>query len=433
MAQALPGAPEHYLAQYSSARHALPGAALPWVDAYRETAASRLGALGFPSSRSEQWKYTSVVPLQRIAFEAAYAGVAPTRQPETLCADGACHRIQLVDGCLRPEASRLGGMPPGVSVRSFAEALEQDSEILRNAMGRPQGSPFALLNTALAHGGVVIQVDSGVNIVDPIEIVYASASGAAPTATHSRTVLSAGAGSEATVVEHHVRRSGDRFANHVFDASVGEAAVLRHIRVQDEGDTAFHINTGFVRVATGGRFESVTVTTGGRLVRNDTVVELQGPEAECAILGAYVGRGGEHVDNTLRVVHQSPRTRSRELYKGVLDGGARGVFQGTVVVERDAQKTEAHQLHRAILLSGGAEVDVKPELRIYADDVRCGHGATSGQVDDDQVFYLESRGIPENAARQLLVEAFLAEVVSEVANSGIRASLETMLHERMPC
>ena len=434
----LPGTPEHYLAQYGAARSGLPGAALPWATAAREAGAARLRELGFPTTKSEQWKYTSVVPLQRIAFAPLRPERPCTVPPPPLC-PGAPYRAILEGNRLRPDPGRFagagpnGGWPPGVTVRGFAEALDADDATVRAALERRADSAFGALNTALAQGGIVIRVAAGTRVADPIEVVYTSPVGDPPAAWHPRTVLAAEDGSTVTVVERHVGGAATGFANHSFDAAVGAGATLHQVRVQDEGATAFHINTAHVQVAAGGQFESVTLTCGGRLVRNDTVVELAGPESGCTARGASTVGDGQHVDHTLRVEHRAPRTRSRVLYKGVLDGRARGVFQGTVVVNRDAQRTDAHQLHRAVLLSEGAEVNAKPELRIHADDVRCGHGATSGRLDDEQVFYLASRGIPRETARRLLIEAFLAEAVSDVAPDGLRGGLERLLRERTGC
>lgn len=425
----LPGSQEHYLAQYRAARAGLPGAGLAWLGEARDEGARAFAAAGFPSTGAEDWKYTSVVPLQRTAFVAANGDAEPVPVPATLCADGAPHRAVLVNGRLRPELSELDRLPAGVTVQGFAEAAAAGDPALRETLTTGGDSPFRALNTALAGGGVVVRIGAGMQVEEPIEIVYAATAGEA--AWHPRTLVVAEEGSAATVVEHHSGGTAPGFANHALDTLVGEGAVLRHVRVQDEGAAMFHIGTGRVCVQEAGRYDSVTLTRGGRLVRNETRVELLAPLAECSLSGAYMGNGSQHIDNTIRIEHRSPRTRSRQIFKGALDGKARGVFQGTIVVERDAQMTDAHQLHRAILLSDGAEVDAKPELRIFADDVKCGHGATSGRLDPDHVFYLASRGIPEAEAHALLVEAFLAEAIAGVAHDGLRGRLGELVREWM--
>jgi Fe-S cluster assembly protein SufD len=264
----------------------------------------------------------------------------------------------------------------------------------------------------------------GVRAEVPIEIVFVGGLTERPIAYHPRNLILVEEGGAATVVEHHVGvGAGAYFANGVTEIRVAERGHLRHYIVQAESREAIHLATAHVEVARDATYEAFTLSTGSRLARNEASVRLTGEGAHCGLSGAYLMCGRQHCDNTILIEHVVPRTSCREVFKGVLDDQARAVFQGKIVVHREAQKTDGHQVSKALLLSDGAEIDMKPELEICADDVKCSHGAAAGELDHDALFYLRSRGVPEPLARGLLVEAFIEEAFEEMSCEDLRATL----------
>ena len=412
---------------------ALPGHDLPWLSRQRRTAMDRFRELGFPTPKVESWKFTNLRPLERTVFHPATdytAGVEIDAVP-SLVGEKAGHRAVFVNGWFRPELSSLGNLPDGASLRS----LQQDLEIAPEALGgyidriatRQADQPFYHLNSALMQDGFVLRVREGARIEQPIEIVSIAAPTAESLAFHPRNLIVLEPGSEATLVEHHLGLSaGTTFANHVTEFHVDRGAKLHHYKLNAETDAAFHISTLHARVQENAFYDSFTLTVGGQLTRNEPHVKLEGSFADARLNGAYLQRGKQHCDNTTLIEHTVPDTWCREIFKGALSGKSRAVFQGKLHVHPDAQRTDGNQLSRALLLSDECEIDAKPELEIYADDVVCSHGSTAGALDKDALFYLRSRGIPYGAARRLLVESFLAEVVQEMTNDELR---EAFMHQ----
>ena len=410
-----------YLDQYGAAKAALPGAGAPWLAGLRDAGIARFRALGFPTPKVEAWKYTNLNALRKIDFRPAgevetAAGIAVDR--------GAAHRLTFVNGRFRPDLSAPGDLPEGVELTGLAELLARDPAALEGRLGRlaaDDGEAMLALNTALMADGYVLRIGRGVTVTDPIEILFIGAAGQAPLAYHPRNLVIAEPGSEAVIVEDHIGHgSGAYFANGATEIFAAEGARLRHYKLQDEAAEAYHLHAAYALLAAGAAYESFQLALGGRLARHELRVVLDGAGATCRLNGAYLADGARHVDNTTLIDHASAGASSREVYKGVLDGKARAVFQGTIRVRRDAQQTDGHQLHRALLLSEQAEIDAKPALEIYADDVKCSHGATAGELDDDALFYLRARGIPAEEARRLLIGAFLDEVVDEITFTAVR-------------
>jgi Fe-S cluster assembly protein SufD len=263
--------------------------------------------------------------------------------------------------------------------------------------------------------GIVLRVREGTKVADPIELVFISAPGDEPLAYHPRHLIVAEPDSDATLVEYHVGLgNGTSIANHVTEIQVEHGARLHHYKLQAEPDSAFHVHTLHGNVAGSGFYDGFGLTIGGKLTRNELSVRLNGAFADARLNGAYLQRGRQHVDNTTLIEHVVPDTTCREVFKGALEGKGRAVFQGKLHVHPDAQRTDGHQLSRALLLSDEAEIDAKPELEIYADDVKCSHGSTAGELEKDALFYLRSRGIPYATAKRIMVESFLGEVVEEM-------------------
>jgi len=274
-------------------------------------------------------------------------------------------------------------------------------------------------------------VPAGVTIEAPIHVVYLSVPGAAPTISHPRTLLVAERGSRATVIEDFVSLgAGTAFTNAVSEVVLGEGAAVEHVSLQREHEDAAHLATLRVTLARDSRYKAHGISLGGSLTRNDVRAVLDGPGSDCELNGFYVASGRQHVDNHTTIDHARPHGTSREYYKGVLDDRARGVFAGKVIVRPDAQKTSAQQTNKNLLLSADAEIDSKPQLEIFADDVKCGHGGTVGRLDEASLFYLRSRGIGESTARSILIRGFANEVVDRIGAEDVRAQIEGIVRER---
>ncbi len=368
----------------------------PAAAGLRRAAFARFEALGFPTPKDEAWRYTGLQPITGTAWRRARR--AP-RLPATL--------------------------PDGVRILSPSEA---DGKLGRIASF--EKSAFTALNTALFEDALLLEIRPGAVVADPIEIVFDGGSGPAPEVSYPRFLVLAGERSEASIVETYTG-AGRSFTNAVTEIAVGAGAILEHTKLQEESETACHVHALAVSQARGSRFTSHNVALGAALARTDLSVVLAGEGAECALNGLFVGRGRQHLDNRTLIDHVTPHTASRELYKGVMDGASRGVFHGTIIVRPDAQKTDAVQTNKNLLLSREALVNSTPALEIFADDVKCRHGSTTGQLDAAALFYLRSRGIGEAQARALLTWAFAADVAERIRIPRVRRRVERELGMRL--
>ncbi len=422
---------EPYLARFDAAKAALPGADQSWLAERREQAAARFRDLGFPTQRHEIWKFTPLKALQGLSFRPA----AELRQsasidhvPSLLAEDQPRLRATLVGGGFRPELSALDGrLPAGASVEPLAACLERDPALLEPWLGRiaaDEDQPLAALNTALFEEGLVVRLGRNVVLDRPLELTLVGPLSDAPTQLHPRILVVLDEGAQATLLEHHLGFGEDPvFHNGVTEIALGAGARLTHVKVQSAPAGTFHFATTHVEQARDSAYDSFTLNRGAALSRLETRVRLTGEGADCRLNGAYLLRDRQHGDITTVIDHQVPHCTSREVVKGALDARARGVFQGLIRVAPDAQKTDGRMLNKTLLLSDTAEIDTKPELEIFADDVQCAHGATAGEIDHDALFYLRSRGLPETRARSLMVEAFLAETVEELGAEALRPLL----------
>jgi Fe-S cluster assembly protein SufD len=339
-----------------------------------------------------------------------------------------------VNGRFRADLSDLDGLPRGVRIAGLAEVLRDEPSVLEPLLGRiaiRADKPMAALNAAHLEDGLCVFVDEGVVLDKPLHIVSIGVTcGDDPACFYPRLLVSVGQGGVATIIESHVGE-GAYFSNIVAEIAVGVDAVLNHYKVQDESLEAYHIADTTVRLEDRSTYDGFVFQSGGLLARNEIHASLDGENIECRVNGAYLGAGKQHIDNTAFIDHMKPSSRSREVCKGVLDDESRAVFQGKILVRKDAQKTDGFQLNKALLLSRGAEIDSKPELEIYADDVKCSHGATVGELDADALFYLRARGIDEAAARNLLISAFVAEAVEEIQSMRVRDALSDLVRARL--
>lgn len=422
------------LAQFERAEAGLPGQGLAWLKRARRDARERFQALGFPTLREEDWKYTSVASLEKRAFALAVAPAAVTAQQvaEFVLPGLESHLLVFVDGRPAPGLSRMGVLPAGVTVQSLAAAVQGEADRLQEFLARDTlNNGFAALNTALWTDGAYIHAGRGTRVENPVHLLFVCTAGE-PMA-QVRNLIVAEEGSELTVIEHYVGLAGAAsFTNAVTRIEAGANAGIEHIRLQQEDLKAFHVGGVHAHQQRDSRFTSHSISLGAQLARIDISTVLDGPGCDATLNGLYMSGGRQHVDHHTRVDHAKPHGNSREFYRGVLDGASRAVFNGRVIVHADAQHTDAQQNNSNLLLSREAEVDTKPQLEIFADDVRCTHGATVGQLDTDMLFYLRSRGVGEMAARNLLTYAFANDVLSRIGLAPLRERLENILIGRLP-
>jgi Fe-S cluster assembly protein SufD len=424
---------------YSALRDALPGQGLPWLGRLRGDALESFSASGLPTPRQESWKYTSLRPLEKVGFGVAGAPracISIDRAPSLLPAASEHHRLVFVDGHHRADLSTPGGLPEGAELTTLRELLAREPDWVERQLGAVAGKgdqPLLALNTAMMMNGFVLRLAEGTVLHEPIEVVHLGGAGDRPLAYHPRNLVVLAPRAQATLIEHYTHMGVDKggatdggqpyYTNSGTEVALAEGAVLHHYKLQADALDAFHTATVHAEVGKDALYDAFGMTTGARLSRNEIAVRLAGAGANCHLNGAYLVRGKQHCDNTTRIDHLVPDTACSEIFKGVVDDEARAVFQGKIAVHRDAQRSNGHQLSKVLLLSDKAEIDTKPELEIYADDVACSHGATAGDLDHDALFYLRARGIPEPAARAMLIEAFLAESVHNIAAQGICPAL----------
>jgi Fe-S cluster assembly protein SufD len=419
------------------ARGALAGP--PWLGAVRREAIARFAERGLPTPRDEDWKYTSIAPIAATAFDLEAGGDDQGLTEEAIapfCVSEAWSRLVFVDGRYSAKLSAIGPLPRGVRIESLADVLMTDPEILRPHLVRSAPETpdaFAALNDAFWRDGALVLVPAGARLEEPLHLLFIATGAGEPRVDHPRSLIVLEDKSVTTLVESYVTlgRDASYLTNATTDIELGAGAALNHYKIQREGEDAFHVGRTRVRQARESRAGSCTVTFEGRLVRNDITVRLEDETATCALNGLFVIGGQQHVDTHTVVDHAAPRATSRQLYKGILDGHARGVFNGRVIVRPGANGTDALQTNKNLLLSDGVEVDSKPQLEIFADDVKCSHGAADGQVAADAVFYLKSRGLDEESARALLTVGFANEVLGKIRVEPLRAWLEVLLAARL--
>jgi len=429
-------ATDSYLAALANMRARLPGEGVSWVRRLREAGASRFADKGFPTTRDEHWKYTNVAPLLR----QPYAPVAATANIDaaTLVRDAAfgdlrAHRLVFVNGWYAAALSSAK-VPAGVTVGSLAQQLARPDglESYLGSVAPSESHGFAALNSAFLADGAYIRVSADVVVEQPIHLIYLATGKDAQLLIQPRNLIVVERGAQVSVIEHYLSPAeAAHLTNAITEVVMESGTVLEHYRVQQHGVKASHVDGTYVRQARDSRFTSHAIDLGGLLVRNELRSVLNDEGAQCHFNGLYVVDGRSHVDNHTEVDHAKPRGTSREFYKGVLNGRGRAVFNGRVIVRPDAQQTDAEQMNNNLLLSDDAEVDTKPELEIYADDVKCSHGATVGQLDTEALFYLRSRAVDEAAARDLLTYAFAHDVLSRMRLAPVRVELERRLTKRL--
>jgi Fe-S cluster assembly protein SufD len=398
-----------------------------WLDEVREAAIERFHQHGFPSPKIESWKFTNLNPLARTTFRDAEVikGLELTRaalEPYRLTPD--CHLIVFVNGQFRSDLSALDHVPDGTRIVEFAAANEEDLRALTVPPAvavDPRARSLMDLNTACMSGGAVVHLGRGA-ILDPVQLLFVAVAGAEPVAFHLRNLIRAESGSSATVLESYVGLGeGVYWTSAVTQIAVAPNAVLRHYKLQAEGSAAFHVAATSVRLDHQAAFRMFAASLGSQLGRNEIDVDLATTDAVARLAGTTLARGTQHLDTTIRIEHSEPRGTSSQEFKAVVDGRAHAVFQGRIRVAPDAQKTDAQQISRSLLLSSTAAADTKPELEILADDVKCSHGATIGDLDEEALFYLRARGVGEPEARKMMTDAFIGELIEHITVDTARA------------
>lgn len=435
-----PGA-ENYIDQFDQLRDRLPGNSIDWLNSQRAKSLARFGRVGFPTLRDEDWKYTPIQPITSKAFlvEAGQGDEGQEVDISSFIIEGLkSYRLVFVDGVFDPVLSNLrelamNGLDGGLRIESFASVLDRTPAYVEPLLGsviQDNGHGFTALNNAMYRDGVVITFVSGVKTELPIEIIHLGRTQLSM--SQPRNLIVCEHQSRGQIIERYVSaNTNNTLSNSVTEVILNDGAALDYYLVQNQSGKAYQVCGVWVRQAAGSRFSCCTATLGGAIVRNDLRVNLDGPEAHCDMLGVYGLAGRQHADNHTTVVHNAENCSSREIYKGVLDQRARAVFHGRVRVSEGAQKSDAEQSNNTLLLSRDAEIDTKPQLEIYADDVKCSHGVTVGQIDEQALFYLRSRGIDSEEARTLLTYAFVTDVLNKVDIEPLRHYLEAALRQQL--
>jgi Fe-S cluster assembly protein SufD len=427
---------ESWLESFTEAQRSAPGRALPWLKKLREDAFARFCNVGFPTTKDEDWRFTNVAAIARTQFRPAGPAKIAKDDVPARGMKGVAAEIIFVNGRYAGELSSLKNLPKGVTVTSLREQIEKDPAVLEKHLGRyadTQRDAFVALNTAFMSDGAYVHVARGVVVDAPIALLYLTTEEDAPTVTHPRNLIVAEAESQVAVIEDYVSIGGESaaFSNAVTELVAGENANVQHYLIEREHLKAFNVSTLRIQQGRSANVASHSVLLGGGLVRNNVHPVLAGEGGECLINGLFLGTGRQHLDNYMYVEHASPHCGSRQFYNGILDGQAHGVFHGRIVVHKAAQKTDAKQTNRNLLLSDDAQIDTKPQLEIYADDVKCTHGATIGQIEENALFYLQSRGISEQEARKLLLMAFAEECVGRMHSAAAREHVERLIRAHL--
>jgi Fe-S cluster assembly protein SufD len=402
----------------------------------RDEALARFTAKGFPTTRDEDWRFTPVAPIVATSFvDADPVQLDAALLSAHLFGDAVSAEVVFVNGRFAPSLSRTVNLPEGLQVGSLAQLVATRPSVVEPRLtdgSRDHGSAFTTLNTAFMEDGAYIEFARDTVIERPVHVVFYSTGGAEPAVTYPRLLVVAGEHSEGSVIETYAGAEGQTyFTNTVSELFAGHRAILNHYRVQRESLSAYHVGTQVVRTGRETVCRSHNLVLGGAIARNDIAAILGGQGGDTTLNGLYLAGGTQLVDTHTTIDHALPHNGSHELYKGILGGKARGVFNGKIIVRQDAQKTDAKQTNKALLLSDGAQIDTKPQLEIFADDVKCTHGATVGQLDPEMLFYLQARGISLVDARALLILGFAGDIANRIKFAPLRDRLDEIVRERV--
>jgi len=427
-----------YLSDFAVLEKKLATGGVSWLHQIRKAALERFAVLGFPTTRQEAWRFTNVAPIVSTRWEPARPRPADSlaeKLKRLPYAELECSRLVFVNGVYSRELSSPETLPAGVKAGSLAAALAGESPTVQPHLARYAGyqdHAFVALNTAFFEDGAFIEIPNGLVLDKPIHLLFISAADGEPTVSHPRNLILAGRESQAAIIEGHVGLEEEiYFTNAVTEVVVGENAVVDYYKLERESKQAFHMATLHVQQARDSNVSTYALSSGAALARQEVNAVLDGQGAECTLDGLYVAASRQHIDNYTTIDHVKPHATSRELYKGVLDGKSAAVFHGRITVRKGAQKTDAKQSNMNLLLSDDATIHTKPQLEIYADDVKCTHGATVGQINPEALFYLRSRCIAHAEARRMLTYAFADEVISRIKYEPLRVRLTEALFTRL--
>ncbi len=410
-----------------------------WLFPLRKAGLARFAELGFPTLQQEDWRFTNVAPIAKLPFKPMFEATRNGLTPETISQFTFSRvtgtRLVFVNGHYLAELSSPGPAMPGLVAGSLAAALAHDPGLIESHLARYATEPdnaFTALNTAYFQDGAFIHVPAGAVVEEPIHLLFVSTAKETGATSHPRNLIITEKTSQVTILESYVC-TGDAayFTNAVTELVVGEGAVVEHCKFQDESPSAFHVAALHARLARSANLISHSFVTGARLSRNNIRTALAGEGVECVLNGLYLMRGDQLADHHMVVEHAQPHCNSHEYFNGILDGRSKGVFHGRILVRPDAQKTDAKQTNKNLLLSEDATADTKPQLEIYADDVKCTHGATVGQLNEEAIFYLRARGLGEETARRMLIHAFAGEIIERIRHAPARQELDKIVWERL--
>jgi Fe-S cluster assembly protein SufD len=408
-----------------------------WLIALRREGYAQFASTGFPTTHDEDWRFTNVAEVAKTRFTLA-PPVKPVkaRDLEKFGTSAFACQLVFVNGRFAPELSRIPAMSAGVKVGSLAEEIAVNSRAIEPHLGHYlnfRRDAFCALNTAFIEDGAYVYVPRNVIVEQPVYLLFVTAPASKPTMDHPRNLIVAENSSQLTVVEDYVSLGeGASFSNAATELIAGENANVSHYMIVREGAQAYNFSTLRIQQGRNANVSTHSLLLSGALVRNNVHPVLAGEGSQCLINGLFMANRREHMDNYMLVEHASPHCDSRQFYNGVLNGQSHGVFHGRIIVHKDAQKTDAKQTNRNLLLSDQAQIDTKPQLEIYADDVKCTHGATIGQVDENALFYLRSRGLDEASARHALLLAFANECLDRMSSEAVRGHLERLVVEGLP-
>ncbi len=438
---------ERFINNYKLSRKQLPGHALPWLTAIRDNAITSFSAQGLPDAKNESWKYTPLTQIERSDYRLAQPlpqGAVDGLREALKRSFSSAYCLVFINGYYRADLSTCGALPKGVILSSISEALHKHPQLLASELGKVanlQTHPFTALNTALLCDGVFLWAAENSTIEQPIHCLFISSADEQPLLSSPRLLLVMKENAQLTLLEHYIdiselkgataankhSQTNYNLLNTVSEISLASGAGLNHYKLQYESTNSAHIAAMYVQQQGTSRFTSHSYSLGAALARNDIQVKLSDRQGECCLNGMYLVDGSQHVDYHTQIAHLAPACNSQQLYKGVIQGRARAVFNGEVIIDPVAQQSAARQLNKNLLLSEQGEVDSKPELQIYADDVICSHGATVGQLDKQALFYLQSRGLSEQDAQAWLVYGFISELLERIDNPALRRFIEAPL------
>jgi Fe-S cluster assembly protein SufD len=428
-------APERYMEAFDQFNRRA-ATQLGWLKGLRQEGFAHFSESGFPTTHDEDWRFTNISALAQTEFQAAQPAKVSAHDLEQFGTSGFACQLVFVNGRYSKELSRVPSMPRGITVGSLAEQITTDASTVQAHLGQYlnfQRDAFAALNTAFIEDGAYVHVPRGVVVELPIYLLFVTVAGSAPAMDHPRILIVAEDNSQVTVVEDYVAiGQGISLSNTATELVAGDSAVVSHYMIVREADAAYNVSTLRMQQGRASNVSTHSLLLNAALVRNNVHPVLGGEGAECLINGLFMASGSQHMDNYMLVEHASPHCNSRQFYNGILSGQGHGVFHGRIIVHKDAQKTDAKQTNRNLLLSDDAQIDTKPQLEIYADDVKCTHGATIGQVDETALFYLRSRGLDEASAKHLLLLAFANECLDRMSSEQVRKHLEHLVKEGLP-